>query len=144
MRAFVQRVKHAQVEVDKKIVGKIDKGLIVYCAFCESDNSSILEWVAAKIVNLRIFKDEQDKMNNSVLDEKGSLLVISNFSLYGNTTHGRRPDFSHSAKKEISEPLYNEFLAILKAKIDTQSGIFAANMQVTALNDGPINVMVEK
>jgi len=144
LRAFLQRVKKASVSVDNKVVGEIDKGLIVYCAFCEKDDKSTLEWVANKIVNLRIFKDLNDKMNLSVLEEEGALLVISNFSLYGNTTHGRRPDFSFSAPREISEPLYDMFLGILKKMIKTQSGIFAADMQVNSLNDGPINIMVEK
>lgn len=144
MRAFLQRVKSASVKVSGDIVGQIEKGLIVYCGFNEKDNLENLEWVANKIVNLRIFKDENEKMNLSVLEKKGSLLVISNFSLYGNTTHGRRPDFSHSAPKEISEPLYDRFLEMLKRKINTQSGIFAADMEVTSINDGPINIMVEK
>ena len=144
MRAFLQRVKSGSVKVSGDIVGQIEKGLIVYCGFNEKDNLENLEWVANKIVNLRIFKDENEKMNLSVLEKKGSLLVISNFSLYGNTTHGRRPDFSHSAPKEISEPLYDRFLEMLKRKINTQSGIFAADMEVTSINDGPINIMVEK
>lgn len=144
MRALVQRVKSAEVYADGSLTGKIGAGLIVYCGFCNSDNTGVLQWVADKIISLRIFPDSGDKMNLSVKDIGGSLLVISNFTLYGNCERGRRPDFSHSAAKEISEPLYNEFLHTLKQKIDTQSGIFAASMQVNSVGDGPINVIIEK
>jgi D-tyrosyl-tRNA(Tyr) deacylase len=144
MRVFLQRVKSAKVYADGALSGGIGAGLIAYCGFCAGDDTSVLEWVANKIVELRIFTDAQGKMNLSVKDIGGSLLVISNFSLYGNTARGRRPDFSQSAPKEISEPLYNAFLDILSKKIDTQSGIFAANMQVESIGDGPINIMVEK
>lgn len=144
MKALVQRVKRAEVYADGELTGKIGAGLIVYCGFCAQDDFVVLEWVADKIINLRIFPDSAGKMNLSVKEIGGSLLVISNFSLYGNCERGRRPDFSHSAPREHSEPLYNAFLDTLKRKIDTQSGIFGASMIVNSVGDGPINVMVEK
>ncbi len=144
MKALVQRVRSADVYADGVLTGSIGAGLVVYCGFCAEDDLSILEWVADKIINLRIFSDSQDKMNLSVKEIGGSLLVISNFSLYGNCSRGRRPDFSHSAPKEISEPLYNTFLALLKRSIDTQSGVFASSMIVNSVGDGPINVLIEK
>ena len=146
MRAVVQRVSKASVEVEGKTVGQIGKGLLVLLAVHEQDSREQLTWVADKIAKLRIFQDENDKMNLPVTEVGGSVLVVSQFTLYGSVKKGTRPSFIESAPPEKAEEMYNEFLDYLRAHypIPVESGEFAAMMDVQLVNDGPVTIIVEK
>ncbi|MDD2447054.1 MAG: D-aminoacyl-tRNA deacylase [Tissierellia bacterium] len=144
MRAVIQRVSNASVTVDKIIVGKIDKGLLVFLGVGEEDNDKDVEYMVNKIVGLRVFQDENDKMNLSLTDVKGELLVISQFTLYGDVRKGKRPSFSTSAKPDIGEKLYEKFVQMTKdLEIKTETGIFGANMNVDLLNQGPVTILID-
>jgi D-tyrosyl-tRNA(Tyr) deacylase len=144
MRAIVQRVKNAQVSVDGKITGQISTGLLVYLGVGKDDNESDAAFIAEKIINLRIFPDSNDKMNLSVKDATGQILVVSNFTLFGDCRKGRRPGFDLAAEPMIAERLYEKAVELIKAEgINVQKGIFAAYMDVTASNDGPINFLID-
>jgi D-aminoacyl-tRNA deacylase len=144
MRAIVQRVKNARVSVDDNIVGQINAGLLVYLGVGKDDNQSDAEFIADKIVNLRIFADSNDKMNLSVKDTAGQVLVVSNFTLFGDCRKGRRPGFDLAAEPAIAEELYEKVVQLIKeAGLDVQKGVFAAYMDVTASNDGPINFLID-
>lgn len=145
MRLVVQRVKKAKVEVNKKVVGKIDEGLLVLCGINHLDTEEDADYLAKKLCNLRIFSDENDKMNLSVKDVNGELLIISQFTLYADCTHGNRPSFTDSAKPEKAEPLYEYFLQKCQEyDINVERGIFGADMKVSLLNDGPVTIILEK
>lgn len=144
MRAVVQRVKCSKVEVDGKIVGKIGKGLNVLLGICKEDTMDDVKYLCDKILNLRIFEDENDKMNKSLLDVDGELLVISQFTLYGDCRKGRRPNFMRAQGGEKAEELYNEFVSKCKevtGKVET--GKFGAHMDVLIENDGPVTIILE-
>lgn len=144
MRAIVQRVKNAKVTVDKQIVGQIQAGLLVYLGVGNGDNESDAVFIADKIVNLRIFADSNDKMNLSVKDVKGGILIVSNFTLFGDCRKGRRPGFDLAAEPTIANSLYEKVCDLIKQQgIEVQKGIFAAYMDVTASNDGPINFLLD-
>ena len=144
MRAIVQRVKNARVSVDGNIVGGINAGLLVYLGVGKEDNESDAEFIADKIVNLRIFADSSDKMNLSVKDTAGQVLVVSNFTLFGDCRKGRRPGFDLAAEPVIAEELYEKVVQLIKTEgLDVQKGIFAAYMDVAASNDGPINFLID-
>jgi D-aminoacyl-tRNA deacylase len=144
MRAIVQRVKNAQVSVDGKIVGQINAGLLVYLGVGKDDGESDVAFIADKIVNLRIFADSNDKMNLSVKDKAGQVLVVSNFTLFGDCRKGRRPGFDLAAEPAIAEKLYEKVVQLIKTEgLEVQNGIFAAYMDVTASNDGPINFLID-
>ncbi|MFA5291572.1 MAG: D-aminoacyl-tRNA deacylase [Phycisphaerae bacterium] len=144
MRAIVQIVKNAKVTVDNNIAGQIDAGLLVYLGVGKDDNESDAVFVADKIVNLRIFADDNDKMNLSVKDKIGQVLVVSNFTLFGDCRKGRRPGFDLAAEPAIAEKLYEKVVELIKAEgLEVQNGIFAAYMDVTASNDGPINFLID-
>ncbi len=144
MRAVVQRVHRASVSVDGKLVGAIGKGLLVFVGVGSRDTEADLEWMCEKILNLRIFEDEQGKMNLSVLDVDGELLVISQFTLYGDCRKGRRPSFSEAASPELGKDFYEAFLSKLKAKIKkVEQGIFGAHMEVELVNDGPVTLLLD-
>lgn len=142
MKAVVQRVKRAQVTVEED-VRAIGKGIIVYCAFKASDTDEKIKWAAGRIAKLRIFYDENQKFNKSVLDEKGEALVISNFTLYGNCLHGTRPDFSKAAPADIALPMYELFVKTLEENLPVKTGFFGKWMQVAVEADGPATVVVE-
>jgi len=146
MRAVVQRVSSASVTVDKNVCGKINKGLLVLLAVTNSDTSEIMKWMCNKLVNLRIFPDDENKMNKSVLDCKGEILLISNFTLYGDTRKGFRPSFVAAAAPDKAEPMYNEMLSYLKENypIKIESGVFGAMMEVQLVNEGPVTLIIEK
>lgn len=146
MRAVVQRVSEASVEVENKIVGQINIGLLVLLAVHEDDSRQQMEWVADKVAKLRIFQDEEDKMNKSVEDVDGSILVVSQFTLYGSVKKGTRPSFIQSADPEKAESMYEEFVEYLKSNysMPVESGRFAAMMNVKLVNDGPVTIIVEK
>ncbi|HEY4543090.1 MAG TPA: D-aminoacyl-tRNA deacylase [Tissierellaceae bacterium] len=144
MRAVIQRVKDAQVSVEGNIEGKIDNGLLVYIAIGDEDTEKDIEYVVKKIVNLRIFQDENDKMNLSVKDIQGEILIISQFTLYGDIRKGRRPNFMKSAEPTIAKKMYEEFIEKIKSeKLIVQSGVFAADMDVTYTNDGPVTILLD-
>lgn len=145
MKVLVQRVKNAQVEVDNKVVGNIQNGLLAFVGFTEGDSSSNIDYLVDKIVNLRIFDDENGIMNKSLLDINGSILSVSQFTLYADTTKGRRPSYSKALKGEEAIILYDEFNQKLRnTSLHIETGIFGAEMLVSLINDGPITIMLEK
>jgi D-tyrosyl-tRNA(Tyr) deacylase len=144
MRAVVQRVSKASVTVDDKIVGKINKGLLVLLGVGEDDDEKDLQYMVDKITGLRIFQDDNDKMNLSLLDVKGELLVVSQFTLYGDVRKGKRPSFSTSAKPEIGQMYYEKFVQKTKELgIITETGEFGAHMDVNLINDGPVTILLD-
>lgn len=142
MRAVVQRVKRAKVMINDKIVGKIDEGLLILLGVTHEDTEENVDYLVRKILNLRIFKDENDKMNLSVKDIKGEILVVSQFTLYADTSKGNRPSFTNAAKPEIANKLYEYFKEKCAEEIKVQSGEFGANMQVELINDGPVTIVI--
>lgn len=144
MKVVVQRVKSSSVKVDSKIVGSIDKGLLVLVGFTHDDNIDKIKWMVNKIVNLRIFDDEEGVMNKSVLDIGGSILSVSQFTLYADANKGNRPSYINAMKQEDASSYYDIFNEELKSRINTQTGIFRADMQVELINDGPITIVIEK
>jgi len=145
MKVLLQRVTSASVSVDNKVVGKIDNGLLLLIGIAEEDSESDLDWMADKCVNLRIFEDEADKMNCSLLDVNGEILAISQFTLLGDTRKGRRPSFIKAASPEKGEKFYNLFVDKLKSfSIKVENGIFGAMMDVQLTNRGPVTLMIEK
>lgn len=145
MKAVIQRVSFAQVKVDGETVGSIDKGLLVLLGVHENDTEREADVLAAKVSGLRIFTDENDKMNLSLADINGSVLVISNFTLYGDCSHGRRPSFFTAARPEKADPLYEYFCKKLKdnSVANVQKGVFGADMKVSLLNDGPVTLVID-
>lgn len=145
MKLVVQRVKYASVKVDDKVVGKIDKGFMVLVGITDTDTKETCDYLADKLIKLRVFDDENDYMNYNIEKVGGSLLLISQFTLYGDTNHGNRPSFIKAAKPEISEPLYNYFCdKCAESGIHVERGIFGADMKVELLNDGPVTIILEK
>ncbi len=144
MKVVVQRVKSSSVKVDGKTVGSIDKGLLVLVGFTHDDNIDKIKWMANKIVNLRIFDDEEGVMNKSVSDIGGSVLSVSQFTLYADANKGNRPSYINAMKQEDASSYYDIFNEELKSRINTQTGIFRADMQVELINDGPITIVIEK
>ena len=144
MRALIQRVSGASVAVDGEIVGKIGAGLCVFLGVGHDDTEKDAEWMADKLINLRIFEDDAEKMNLSLRDVDGEMLIISQFTLYGDCRAGRRPSFVNAALPAKAEPLYNAFIDIVERKgILTASGVFGADMKVSILNDGPVTFMID-
>ena len=144
MRAVVQRVSRASVSVEEKIVGAIDEGLLVLLAISPSDCEKEASWLARKLTRLRIFQDELGKMNLSLLDVKGSMLIVSQFTLYGNCRKGNRPSFVASAPPEIAEPLYERFTELVaELGVEVAKGRFGAMMDVSLVNDGPVTLLVD-
>ena len=144
MRAVVQRVNYANVKVDEKIVGEIDKGLLVFLGIGENDDNTDLKYMVDKILGLRIFEDDLGKMNLSLRDINGEILVVSQFTLYGDVRRGKRPSFSSSADPELAEDIYEEFIRLCKKEgIKTETGIFGAHMNVKIENDGPVTILID-
>ncbi len=146
MRAIVQRVSKAAVRIDTRTCGEIGKGIVVFLGVRNTDNEDTIKWMANKLVNLRIFPDEDEKMNLSVDDVKGGILIVSNFTLYGDARKGFRPSYAEAADPEIAEPVYERFVAYLKHNTDLEikTGIFGAMMSVDLTNDGPVTLLIEK
>lgn len=145
MKVVVQRCDKANVSVNNQIVGSINKGLMLLVGFTQGDNSTNIDYLVDKIINLRIFDDESGIMNKSLIDINGSILSISQFTLYSDTTRGRRPSYIKALSGDLAIKLYNEFNQKLKAKgIHTETGIFGAEMKVDFINDGPITIILEK
>lgn len=144
MRAVLQRVTEARVDVDHKTVGAIGKGLLILLGIAKGDTQADADWLLEKIVNLRIFEDEVGKMNLSALDTKGGLLVVSQFTLYGDTRKGRRPGFDQAARPEDARTLYEYFLERARSTgLQTAAGIFQAEMAVHLCNDGPVTLICD-
>jgi len=144
MRAVVQRVTKASVSVDSQIVGKISSGIVVLLGVGKDDTLEDAEYLAEKIVNLRIFDDGEGKMNLSLLDVKGEALIISQFTLYGDCRRGRRPSYSDSASPDIANELYKKFVELVRNyNIRVETGIFAAHMLVEIHNDGPVTLLLD-
>ncbi len=144
MRAVVQRVKEAKVEIEGKVVGEISKGLLIFLGVGENDTEKECEYMANKIINLRIFPDENDLMNLSMLDIKGSALVVSQFTLWGDCRKGRRPSFIEAARPEKANKLYEHFIALLKDKnVAVATGKFQETMDVHLINDGPVTILID-
>lgn len=144
MRGVVQRVKRANVAVDGKILGEINHGILLFLGVDDTDNDKDLEYMCDKVPNLRIFEDEDGKMNKSLIDVEGSLLVISQFTLLGDARKGRRPSFIQAAVPDKAIPMYESFINKMKEKeINTQCGEFGADMQVELVNDGPVTILLD-
>lgn len=144
MRAVVQRVKKSKVAVDEKVVGEINKGLMVLLGVGQEDTNSDIDYLVEKIINLRIFEDEAGKMNECLLDIGGEMLVVSQFTLYGDCRKGRRPSFDKAARPENAKTLYNTFVDKCKEfGIVTKTGIFQAEMLVDISNDGPVTILLD-
>jgi len=145
MKFVIQRVKNSQVEVDGKIVGKINKGFLVLIGVTHEDTTEQADYLVKKLINLRVFRDEEDKMNLALKDVGGELLLISQFTLYANCEKGNRPSFVEAAKPDKANELYEYIIKECKKQIDVvETGIFGADMKVSLLNDGPVTIILEK
>ena len=145
MKLAIQRVANAQVEVDKKIVGKINKGYLVLFGVKEGDTIDQADALAEKLCKLRIFEDEDEKMNLSINDVEGELLIVSQFTLYANCEKGNRPSFVEAMEPKKANEMYEYFIERCKEKVKkVERGIFGADMKVTLLNDGPVTIILEK
>lgn len=144
MRAVVQRVIQGNVEVDQKLVGSIQKGLVVLLGVSEKDTMEDVAYMTDKILNLRVFDDEDGKMNYSLLEVKGELLIVSQFTLYGDCRKGRRPNYMAAAKPEKADELYKELVKACRAQqVKTETGVFQADMKVHIENDGPVTLILD-
>ncbi|MCQ2008516.1 D-aminoacyl-tRNA deacylase [Sporolactobacillus sp. STSJ-5] len=144
MRVVLQRVTRAQVDIDGKTVGRIDAGLLLLVGIKTGDTEDDLQYVADKLSGLRIFEDDGGKMNRSIMDTEGSILSVSQFTLYGDASKGRRPSFMEAARPEIAEPLYEAFNEKLRALgLHVETGVFGADMAVSLVNDGPVTLIIE-
>ncbi len=144
MRAVLQRVRWAKVEVEGQTVGEIGVGVLVLLGVHRTDTPEQARWLAQKVAGLRLFEDEQGKLNRSTSEVGGAMLVVSNFTLYGDCRKGRRPSFSESAPYEQGEALYQQFCECLQAEgVPVQKGVYGATMQVSLLNNGPVTLIVD-
>ncbi|WP_439881590.1 D-aminoacyl-tRNA deacylase [Pontibacter sp. MBLB2868] len=145
MRIVIQRVTQASVEIDNQIKGQIGNGLLLLAGFTPDDTEEDLKWMAGKVAQLRIFNDDQGKMNLSVLDVQGDVLLISQFTLYANTKKGNRPSYINAAPPAIAIPLYERFIGLIQDALgkQIQTGEFGADMKVSLLNDGPVTIVMD-
>lgn len=145
MRALIQRVSEAKVMVNNTIVGQIQTGLLVLLAVGKEDTLEDIEWLASKIIQMRIFPDEAGKMNKSVMDIQGEILVVSQFTLFASTKKGNRPSFTESAPPDTAKHLYEKFIAHCEKQMNkkVQTGVFAADMKVHLINDGPVTIWMD-
>ncbi len=144
MRVLLQRVSEASVKIEGKINGQIDQGLLLLVGICAEDNQEDIDWLIQKIVNMRIFSDENGKMNLSIQDIHGEIIVISQFTLHASTKKGNRPSFIDAARPEIAIPLYNQFIQKLQSSdLKVETGIFGADMKVSLVNDGPVTISLD-
>lgn len=146
MKTVIQRVSNASVKVDQTIVGSIKHGLLLLVGFHGTDSKETVEWMCQKILKMRIFHDDDHKMNRSVQDVNGGILVVSQFTLYADAKKGNRPSFIESARPEIAIPLYEYMINYFKehSDVDIESGEFGAMMEVSLINDGPVTILLEK
>ena len=144
MRSVVQRVASSRVTVDERVTGEVKKGLLVLLGVTHDDTSKDVDYMVDKVTNLRIFEDENDKMNLSLKDIGGEVMAVSQFTLYGDARKGRRPSFSDAARPDVANPLYEEFVEKLRAQgITVGTGEFGAHMMVELTNDGPVTILLE-
>ena len=145
MKILIQRVKHSKCTVDGKEISKIGQGILVFVGITNDDTNEDIEWLANKMVNLRIFNDEDGIMNKSCIEIDGEIMIISQFTLHARTKKGNRPSYVDAAKPEISEPLYNKFIETVNSLTGKQSatGIFGADMKIELLNDGPVTIIID-
>lgn len=144
MKVVIQRVRHASCTIDSQITGSIDQGFCVLVGFTQSDTEAVVDKVVKKIVSLRVFSDEEGKMNRSLLDMGGKILSISQFTLYADCKKGNRPGFTRAARPEQAIPLYEYFnQAIASAGIPVETGVFGADMQIELCNDGPVTIVLD-
>ena len=144
MRAVVQRVLQGRVEIDGRAVGQIDKGLLVYLSVGKTDTVGDAQFMAEKLVNLRIFADETGKMNRSLVDVGGNILLVSNFTLHGDCRKGRRPSFEAAAEPELAQQLYEKLIELIaKEGVAVEKGTFGEHMHVSSINDGPVTFVLD-
>lgn len=146
MRVVLQRVSRARVTADGRVLGEIGKGLLLLVGFAADDEAAALTWMADKVLGLRVFADEDGKMNLAIADVDGEVLVVSQFTLYGDVRKGRRPSFVGAAPPEVATPLYHEFVAALERRLAgrVRTGEFGAMMEVEIVNDGPVTLILER
>ncbi len=145
MKILIQRVSQASVAVDDKVVGSIGDGVLVFVGVTHGDTAAEAAWLATKLIHLRIFGDAEGKINQSLIDRKGSALIISQFTLYADCKDGRRPSFTQAAPPEMAKHLYELFIEeVRKGGIKVETGIFGADMKVSLLNDGPVTLILER
>lgn len=145
MRAVIQRVSKASVSIEGRIVADISSGLVILLGICHDDSDIDVEWLVRKVANMRIFSDAEGKMNSSVKQANGEIIVVSQFTLFASCKKGNRPSFTKSAPPELAEPLYERFIEILQTENGKacQTGEFGADMQVSLLNDGPVTIVID-
>ena len=145
MRVVIQRVSQSNVKVSGEVIGKINEGLMVLVSFVDEDNDTDLDWMTKKIINLRIFKDDEGKMNRSVQDIGGDILLISQFTLHGSTKKGNRPSFIKAAKPDFANVMYERFIKVLEQSLgkEIQTGEFGGDMKVSLVNDGPTTIIID-
>jgi len=144
MRAVIQRVKEAEVTVEQQTTGRIERGIVALVGFSEIDRPDDLDWMARKIAGLRMFNDSEGKMNLSVGQVEGKILVVPNFTLYGDVSRGRRPSFTSAARPEVAEQLFDQFVEVLGEQgVEIAQGEFGASMQVSIVNDGPVTLIID-
>ncbi|MEM7415372.1 MAG: D-aminoacyl-tRNA deacylase [Gemmatimonadota bacterium] len=145
MRVLLQRVARASVTIEEEVVGEVGRGLLLLVGFTDGDDRACVEWMADKVRGLRVFTDDDGKMNRSVEDVSGGLLIVSQFTLYGNARKGRRPSFVGAAHPDIAIPLYESFVdALRESDLAVETGRFGASMQVELVNDGPVTLLLER
>jgi D-tyrosyl-tRNA(Tyr) deacylase len=146
MRVVLQRASSGSVTIGGRVVGEIGPGLVLLVGFTEGDDESVLEWMAEKVIGLRVFNDDEGRMNRSLEEVAGDLLVVSQFTLYGDTRKGRRPSFVKAAGPELAVPLYERYLKLLRERAPgrVESGEFGAMMDVALVNDGPVTLVLER
>ncbi|MEP6729773.1 MAG: D-aminoacyl-tRNA deacylase [bacterium] len=145
MRVLLQRVSRAEVRVGERTTGRIDRGYLLLVGFTHADTEEHVAWMADKVVGLRLFADADDKMNFALADVNGALLVVSQFTLYGDATKGRRPSFIDAARPDVAIPLYERFIAMLRERrVSVETGEFGAMMDVELVNDGPVTLWLER
>lgn len=145
MRVVIQRVLQASVTIDGSVAGKIEKGLLVLAGYEDSDNATDIDWICKKIVQLRIFNDEQGVMNRSVLDDGGDVLLVSQFTLHASTKKGNRPSYIKASKPDVAIPLYEQTISCLEELLQkkVEKGVFGADMKVALINDGPVTIIID-
>ncbi len=144
MRILVQRAKSSSVSIDDRVVGKIDKGAVLLVGFTEKDDSSVIDYMVKKVINLRIYDDENGAMNKNIIDAGGNILSISQFTLYADASKGNRPSYIKAMNGEKAVLLYEEFNNKLREYINVETGVFGADMLVNIKNDGPVTIMLER
>ena len=145
MKVVIQRVSKAAVQIAGETVSSIDNGMLILLGITHEDTQKDIQWLCHKIVNLRIFNDEEGRMNKSIKEVRGNALVVSQFTLYASTKKGHRPSYIRAAKPDVAVPLYEQFLTALETQLDKKvgTGVFGADMQVSLVNDGPVSIIID-